>query len=77
MAVTPQQQRGGIGRRCLDEAARVARAWPAQSICLDAYDAPAGAGEFYAHCGYREAGRKVYLGVPLVYYECLIQSTSD
>jgi hypothetical protein len=28
-------------------------------------------------CGYREAGRKVYRGGPLVYYECLIQSTSD
>jgi GNAT superfamily N-acetyltransferase len=77
MAVTPGQQRRGIGRRCMDEAARVANAWPAQSICLDAYYAPAGAGEFYARCGYREAGRKVYRGVPLVYYECLIQSASD
>src|SRR5580700_8486056 len=28
MAVAPEWQRQGIGRRCLEEAARVARAWP-------------------------------------------------
>ena len=28
------EQRSGVGRRRLDEAARVARAWPAQSICV-------------------------------------------
>jgi GNAT superfamily N-acetyltransferase len=77
MAVDVALQRRGIGRLLLDEAARVARAWPAQSICLDAYDAPAGAGEFYARCGYEERGRKVYRGVPLVYYECLIQAPTD
>lgn len=74
MAVDPKLQRRGIGRRLLDEAERVARDWPAQSICLDAYDAPAGAGEFYARCGYRETGRTVYRGVPLVYYERLVNS---
>jgi GNAT superfamily N-acetyltransferase len=66
MAVEVARQRRGVGRLCLDEAARVARAWPAQSICLDAYDAPAGAGAFYSRCGYREVGGKVYRGVPLV-----------
>ena len=74
MAVDPALQRRGIGRRLLDEAERIAREWPAQSICLDAYDAPAGAGAFYARCGFRETGRKVYRGVPLVYYERLVNS---
>jgi GNAT superfamily N-acetyltransferase len=73
MAVSPGRQRQGIGRRCLEEALRLARAWPAQAICLDAYDAAAGAGGFYARCGFREAGRKVYRGVPLVYYERLVE----
>jgi GNAT superfamily N-acetyltransferase len=77
MAVEVSLQRRGVGRLLLGEAARVARAWPAQSICLDAYDAAAGAGEFYARCGYQERGRKVYRGVPLVYYEWLIQAPTD
>ena len=77
MAVDVSMQRHGIGRALLREAERVARAWPAQSICLDAYDAMSGAGEFYARCGYREVGRKVYRGVPLVYYEWLIRPAVD
>jgi GNAT superfamily N-acetyltransferase len=72
MAVTPKLQKKGVGRRCLEEAARIASAWPAQSICLDAYDAAAGAGGFYARCGYREMGNKIYRGVSLVYYEFLV-----
>lgn len=72
MAVSPKLQRTGIGRACLDEALRVARDWPAQALCLDAYNAAAGAGEFYARCGFRETGRKIYRGVPLVYYELLV-----
>jgi len=72
MAVDPRAQGRGVGRFLLDEAERVAREWPAQAIRLDAYDAPAGAGEFYAKCGYQERGRVVYRGVPLVYYERLL-----
>ncbi len=77
MAVDVSMQHRGIGRLLLAEAERVARAWSAQSICLDAYDSTAGAGGFYARCGYREAGRKVYRGVPLVYYEWLIRPAVD
>jgi len=77
MAVDVSMQRRGIGRKLLAEAERTARAWPAQSICLDAYDTAAGAGRFYARCGYREVGRKVYRGVPLVYYESLIRPAVD
>ena len=77
MAVDTSMQRRGIGRALLSEAERVAHAWPAHSICLDAYDASAGAGPFYARCGYREVGRKVYRGVPLVYYEWLMRPAVD
>jgi GNAT superfamily N-acetyltransferase len=72
MAVMPARQRQGIGRRCLQEAQRLARDWPAEAIRLDAYDAAAGAGSFYARCGYAERGRRSYRGAPLVYYELLL-----
>ena len=72
MAVDPREQRSGVGRGCLEEARRVAREWPADAIRLDAFDAAAGAGEFYRKCGYREVGRAVYRGTPLVYFEMLL-----
>lgn len=72
MAVEPGMQRQGAGRRCLVEAARIARAWPSDAIRLDAYDAEAGAGGFYAKCGYREVGRVIYRKTPLIYYELLL-----
>src|SRR4051812_9267060 len=72
MAVDPDLQKSGIGRRLLGEASAVARAWPADAIRLDAYDAEAGAGGFYAKCGFRERGRVVYRNTPLVYFESLL-----
>ncbi|HEU4928868.1 MAG TPA: GNAT family N-acetyltransferase, partial [Candidatus Krumholzibacteria bacterium] len=72
MAVSPQRQRIGIGRACLDAARVIAHDWPADCIRLDAYDAEAGAGEFYAQCGFREVGRAVYRSVGLVYYELIL-----
>jgi GNAT superfamily N-acetyltransferase len=72
MAVDPRRQRQGIGRRLLEEARTTAGKWPADAIRLDAYDAPAGAGAFYAKCGFREVGRAAYHGVPLVYFELLL-----
>ena len=72
MAVDPASQRKGVGRALIDQALVVARDWPANSIRLDAYDAPAGAGAFYAKCGFREVGRIVYRKTPLIYYEKLI-----
>jgi GNAT superfamily N-acetyltransferase len=72
MAVDPRQQRKGLGTQCMEEARRIAAAWPAAAIRLDAYDAPGGAGGFYAKCGFREVGRVVYRTVPLIYYEMLI-----
>lgn len=72
MAVAPARQRQGIGRQCLAEAERVAKAWPADSIRLDAYDADAGGGGFYQKCGYAERGRVRYRNAPLIYYELLL-----
>jgi GNAT superfamily N-acetyltransferase len=73
MAVTPDRQRQGIGRWCLQEASRVAEGWPADTIRLDAYDAPAGGGGFYARCGWAERGRASYRGTPLIYYELVLK----
>jgi hypothetical protein len=39
---------------------------------LDAWDAVAGAGPFYAMCGYREVGRMVYKNAPLIYCELVV-----
>jgi GNAT superfamily N-acetyltransferase len=72
MAVAPSKQRHGLGRRCFDEAKRIAQAWPADAIRFDAYDAAAGAGGFYAKCGCKEVGRVSYRNTPLVYFEFLL-----
>ncbi len=71
MAVAPALQRQGVGRELVRDAITVARAWPSQAIRLDAYDAPARAGGFYATCGFREVGRVTYRQVPLIYFELL------
>src|SRR5690242_20220790 len=71
MAVAPELQRQGIGRELFSQAMAVARAFPSQAIRLDAYDAAAGAGGFYAKCGFREVGRVTYRTVPLIYFELL------
>jgi len=62
----------GLGRLAIEDACAVARSWPADAIRLDAYDAPAGAGDFYLKCGFKERGRVVYRSDPLVYYELLL-----
>ena len=72
MAVEPDLQGRGIGRRCLARAVRCARQWPADALRLDAYDTNAGAGAFYERCGFQEVERMIHRGVPLVYYERLI-----
>ncbi|MGH9628484.1 MAG: GNAT family N-acetyltransferase [Bryobacteraceae bacterium] len=72
MAVHPGVQRYGVGRLLLKEAEAVARAWPADVIRLDAFDAEAGAGPFYAKCGFREVARVTYKQNPLVYFELVL-----
>ena len=73
MAISVAHQGKGLGRLALEDARAVAAVWPADAIRLDAYDAAAGAGAFYARCGYQERGRVVYKRDPLVYYELLLR----
>jgi GNAT superfamily N-acetyltransferase len=72
MAVLPDCQGAGIGRACVEQAVVLCRQWPADSLRLDAYDAPAGAGPFYRKCDFREIGRVTYRTVPLIYFERLV-----
>jgi GNAT superfamily N-acetyltransferase len=72
MAVHPEFQHKGIGGLLLKEAESVARAWPADAIRLDAFDAAVGAGAFYARCGFREVARVVYKRNPLLYFELIL-----
>ena len=73
MAVSVAHQGQGLGRLALEDAVAVAHAWPADAIRLDAFDADAGAGGFYAGCGFTERGRVVYKDDPLIYYERLLR----
>jgi GNAT superfamily N-acetyltransferase len=72
MAVHPEFQRQGIGRLLLKEAEAAARAWTADAIRLDAFAAEAGAGPFYAKCGFREVARVTYKQDPLIYFEMIL-----
>jgi GNAT superfamily N-acetyltransferase len=72
MAVSVTHQGQGLGRLALEDALATASAWQADAIRLDAYDADAGAGGFYARCGFQERGHMVYKGDPLIYYEHLL-----
>ena len=74
MAVSVPHQGQGLGRFAVEDAIAIALDWPADAIRLDAYNAVAGAGagSFYAKCGFQERGHVVYKGDPLVYYEFLL-----
>lgn len=72
MAVAVASQRQGWGRLALADACLTARNWPTNAIRLDAYDAEAGAGGFYAACGFEARGGKDYKSVPLLYFELLL-----
>jgi GNAT superfamily N-acetyltransferase len=73
LAVSVAHQGWRLGSLALEDARTIAAAWPADSIRLDAFDHAAGAGPFYLKCGFRECGRVVYKGDPLVYYEILLR----
>jgi GNAT superfamily N-acetyltransferase len=72
MAVHPKLQGKGVGRLLLKEAEVIARAWPADAIRLDAFDSAAGAGPFYAKCGFREVAHVTYKKAPLLYFELIL-----
>jgi GNAT superfamily N-acetyltransferase len=73
MAISVAHQGQGLGRLALVDAQTIAQAWPADAIRLDAYDADAGAGPFYAKCGFQERGRVIYRTNPLIYYELVLR----
>jgi GNAT superfamily N-acetyltransferase len=72
MAVLPAMQNQGVGRALLEEAAKLARKWPADAIRLDEWDADAGAGPYYVKCGYREVAHVLYKTAPLIYFELVL-----
>lgn len=76
MAVAPRAQRRGIGRQLLLAAVQTTEGWKMQAIRLDAYDHAAGAGPFYAKCGFTEVGRNTYRATPLIYYQLLLGGSS-
>jgi ribosomal protein S18 acetylase RimI-like enzyme len=77
LTVSVAHQARGLGRQAMDDAITVARTWPADAVRLDAYDAAAGAGNFYRKCGFRECGRVVYKGDPLVYFELVLNDDAS
>lgn len=76
MAVRPSLQRSGVGRDLIAQAVAIAKAWPAQALRLDAYAAAAGAGPFYAKCGFAEVGRVEFRKVPLIYFERVLKGAT-
>jgi GNAT superfamily N-acetyltransferase len=72
MAVDPARQRAGVGRACIEAAIKIVKKCSADSLCLDAHDADAGAGDFYRKCGFTEVGRADYKGAALIYFEFLV-----
>lgn len=69
MAVRPDVQRRGIGRWIMGRIENLARADGCGAVRFDAYDADAGAGEFYRKCGYHCVHRGSIGGTALEYYE--------
>ena len=69
---TRLKQRKGVGRQCIAEVRRIAADMGRDAIRLDAFNCPAGAGEFYRKCGFTEAARVVYKGVPHIDFEMLL-----
>jgi hypothetical protein len=49
-----------------------ARAWPADALRTSAYNGAAGAGPFYARCGFHEVGRVTYRKVPIIFFEMIL-----
>ncbi|MGB8029277.1 MAG: GNAT family N-acetyltransferase [Terracidiphilus sp.] len=72
MAVDPAEQHKGVGRQCIADARWIAKKAGREVIRLDAFDCVAGAGEFYRKCGFTEAARVVYKGVPHIDFELAV-----
>jgi GNAT superfamily N-acetyltransferase len=69
MSVDPALQGRGVGRRMMAEAEDLARRLGLKALRLDAYAHAAGAGGFYAACGYALVTSGVQDGVAFRFYE--------
>ena len=69
MAVRPDTQRQGVGRWIMGQIEKIAVQASVGAVRFDAYDANAGAGEFYRKCGYICVHRGSFGATPLEYYE--------
>jgi GNAT superfamily N-acetyltransferase len=72
MAVHPEHQHRGLGRRAMQQAQQLARQGNLRAIRLDAYQGPAGAGGFYRKCGYTLVHKGDMRGVGLEYFDKLL-----
>lgn len=72
MAVHPAHQNRGVGRRAMQLAERVAQRAGLLAVRLDAYQGPAGAGDFYKKCGYTLVHSGEIRGIGLEYFEKLL-----
>jgi GNAT superfamily N-acetyltransferase len=70
--VSPKCQGQGFGTQLMAAAVNHARAWPVDVVRTSAYDGAAGAGPFYARCGFHETGRVTYRNVPMIYFEKIL-----
>lgn len=69
MAVHPNHQQRGIGRRSMELVEGLAQLAGLRAIRLDAYRGRVGAGTFYKKCGYVSVHKGEMRGVPLEYFE--------
>jgi GNAT superfamily N-acetyltransferase len=72
LAVAAQYRGQGVGRKLMEAAKNTATSWGAEALWLDAYEHEAGAGPFYAKCGFRKVGGTQHGGVPLSFFEWLV-----
>ena len=70
--VSPKCQGQGIGSQLMAAVIEHTRAWPVDAVRTSAYDGAAGAGPFYAKCGFREMGRVTYRKLPMIYFEMML-----
>jgi ribosomal protein S18 acetylase RimI-like enzyme len=71
LGVAPNYQGQGIGTRLMEFAKNLVPLWPADALWLDSYDNEAGAAAYYRARGFREVGRVMSKGMPLIYLEWL------
>jgi GNAT superfamily N-acetyltransferase len=74
MAVHPDHQQRGIGRRSMELVEGLAQLAGLRAIRLDAYRGSVGAGTFYKKCGYASVHKGEMRGVPLEYFEKMLPS---